>query len=151
MTSAEAKIARRNRALKRRSLPQNDFGRRLLVQKGSIPADVALEIGDPRRAGVTSEMPNDLRALALEGLQLPYEADVESCAESLALPQDLIPPDNRRRSFSTLELSEEQAEAIMKTKMDPRHDHLNALLEDDFGRRLLEQKGSMPPDVDLEI
>jgi hypothetical protein len=25
------------------------------------------------------------------------------------------------------------------------------LLEDDFGRRLLAQKGSIPPDVDLEF
>ena len=28
---------------------------------------------DPRRAGLTSEMPDDLRAIALEGLNQPYE------------------------------------------------------------------------------
>jgi hypothetical protein len=44
-----------------------------------------------------------------------------------------------------------RAEAIKNAKMDPRHDHLSALLEDDFGRRLLAQKGSIPPDVYLEI
>jgi hypothetical protein len=51
----------------------DDFGRRLLAQKGSIPADVALEIDGPRLAGLTSEMPDDLRGLALEGVQKPYE------------------------------------------------------------------------------
>lgn len=115
-------------------------GRCLLSQKGSIPANVALEIDDPRCAGLASEMPDDLRALALEGLQAPYEGDTEYGAESPTLLEDLTPPANDRRSFSTLELSEEQAEAIKNAKMDPRHDHLNALLEEDFGRRLLAQK-----------
>ncbi|WP_296710987.1 MbcA/ParS/Xre antitoxin family protein [Rhodoblastus sp.] len=129
----------------------DSFGRRLLSQKGSIPADVALEIDDPRRAGPTSEMPDDPRALALEGLQAPYEADADYGPKSRAVLEDLAPPADRRHSFSTFELSEEQVEAIKNTKMDPRHDHLDASLEDDFGRRLLEQKGTMPPDVDLEI
>jgi ubiquinone biosynthesis protein UbiJ len=65
--------------------------------------------------------------------------------------QQAIEPANDRRSFSTNELSEEQAEAIKNAKMDARHDHLNVLLEDDFGRRLLAQKGSIPPDVVLEF
>lgn len=129
----------------------DDYGRGLLPQKGSIPADAAIEIGDPRRAGMTTEIPDDLRALAREGLQLPYEAPAQYGPKSPAALEDLILPTNDRRSFSTLELSEEQVEAIKNTKMDPRHGHLNALLEDDFGRRLLARKGSIPPDVDLEI
>lgn len=127
------------------------IGRCLLSQKGSIPANVALEIDDPRRFGLASEMPDDLRVLALEGGQAPYEGGTEYGAESPALLEDLIPPANDSRNFSKLELPAEQAEAIKNAKMDPRHDHLSALLEDDFGRRLLAQKGSIPPDVDLEI
>lgn len=78
-------------------------------------------------------------------------AEAEYRPESPALLKDRIPPANRRRSFSSLELSEEQVDAIKNTKMEPRHDHLNALLEDDFGRHLLEQKGAIPPDADLEF
>jgi hypothetical protein len=71
--------------------------------------------------------------------------------ESLAVLDHLISPDSGRRSFATLQLSEKQAEAIKNAKMDLRHGHLDALLEDDFGRRLLKQKGTIPLDVDLEI
>jgi hypothetical protein len=35
----------------------------------------------------------------------------------------------RRRSFSTRELKEETVQSIAETRMDPRHDHLNALLD----------------------
>jgi hypothetical protein len=35
-----------------------------------------------------------------------------------------------RRSFKTLELTPEQVEAIARSRMDPRHDHLNRLLND---------------------
>lgn len=35
-----------------------------------------------------------------------------------------------RRSFATVELSEEKARAIGASRMDPRHDHLNALLDE---------------------
>ncbi|MDR3425102.1 MAG: hypothetical protein P4M13_08570 [Alphaproteobacteria bacterium] len=87
-------------------------------------------------------------ATVAKSIQIP---DAEYGSESLAGLADLIPPANDRRSFSTLELSEEQVEAIKNTKMDPRHDHLNALLEDDFGHRRVAQKGSIPPNVDLEI
>jgi hypothetical protein len=34
-----------------------------------------------------------------------------------------------RRRFQTAELSDEEAERISSSRMDPRHDHLNALLE----------------------
>jgi hypothetical protein len=34
-----------------------------------------------------------------------------------------------RRSFATAELSEEKAEAIRASRMDPRHAHLDALLD----------------------
>ena len=105
---------------------------------------------EPRHAGLTSEMPNDLRALAREGLRLPYEADAEYGPEVSAALEDLMSPDKGRRRFLTRELSEGHAESIKNTKMIPRHDHLNALLDDNFGRRLLEQKGTIPPDVDLE-
>jgi hypothetical protein len=49
-----------------------------------------------------------------------------------------LPPDEygeirrskeRRRSFATAELSNEQAEAIGKSRMDERHAHLDAMLE----------------------
>ncbi len=35
----------------------------------------------------------------------------------------------QRSSFATAELTEEEIEAIARTRMDPRHDHLNALLD----------------------
>jgi hypothetical protein len=34
-----------------------------------------------------------------------------------------------RRSFATAELSEEEFEAIASARMDPRHEHLNKLLD----------------------
>jgi hypothetical protein len=34
-----------------------------------------------------------------------------------------------RRSFATAELSEEQVEAILRSRMDPRHVHLDELLD----------------------
>ena len=34
----------------------------------------------------------------------------------------------QRHSFATAELSEDRIKAISESKMDPRHDHLNALL-----------------------
>jgi len=36
----------------------------------------------------------------------------------------------QRRSFATAELSAEQVEAIASARMDPRHDPLDALLDD---------------------
>ena len=36
-----------------------------------------------------------------------------------------------RRSFATSELPHERVRAIAKTRMDPRHNHLNALLDRD--------------------
>jgi hypothetical protein len=36
---------------------------------------------------------------------------------------------DRRRSFATAELSEDQIKAIAESRMDPRHDHLDALLD----------------------
>lgn len=35
-----------------------------------------------------------------------------------------------RRSFATAELPEEKLKAISESRMDPRHSHLDALLED---------------------
>lgn len=35
-----------------------------------------------------------------------------------------------RQSFGTTELSEPEAEAIAASRMDPRHDHLNAILDE---------------------
>jgi hypothetical protein len=37
----------------------------------------------------------------------------------------------RRRSFATVDLSDAEAEAIASSRMDGRHDHLNALLDAD--------------------
>jgi PHD/YefM family antitoxin component YafN of YafNO toxin-antitoxin module len=37
----------------------------------------------------------------------------------------------RRRSFATADLSDEQMRLIMESRMDPRHDHLNALLDEE--------------------
>jgi hypothetical protein len=34
-----------------------------------------------------------------------------------------------RRSFDTAELSDKEFEAITSARMDPRHDHLNKLLD----------------------
>jgi PHD/YefM family antitoxin component YafN of YafNO toxin-antitoxin module len=35
-----------------------------------------------------------------------------------------------RRSFATVELSEEKANAIANSRMDPRHAHLDAMLDE---------------------
>jgi hypothetical protein len=49
-----------------------------------------------------------------------------------------VPPDEyeeferfrtRRRSFATVELAEEKVEAIAASRMDARHEHLDALLD----------------------
>lgn len=49
-----------------------------------------------------------------------------------------VPPDEyeefaryraQRRSFATIDLPEEKVRAIAASRMDSRHDHLNALLE----------------------
>jgi hypothetical protein len=49
--------------------------------------------------------------------------------EALAVLDDLIKRDDRRRPFTTAELSPEQVEAIERSRMDARHDHLNKLLD----------------------
>ena len=36
-----------------------------------------------------------------------------------------------RRSFATVDLSEAEANAIAASRMDPRHDHLNTLLDEE--------------------
>lgn len=36
----------------------------------------------------------------------------------------------QRRSFATAELTTEQVKAIASARMDPRHDHLDALLDE---------------------
>lgn len=36
-----------------------------------------------------------------------------------------------RRSFATVDLSEDETNAIAASRMDARHDHLNALLDDE--------------------
>jgi hypothetical protein len=35
----------------------------------------------------------------------------------------------QRRSFAVRELSDEKREAVAASRMDPRHEHLNALLD----------------------
>lgn len=35
----------------------------------------------------------------------------------------------QRRSFATADLSDEKRQAVAASRMDPRHDHLNALLD----------------------
>ncbi len=37
---------------------------------------------------------------------------------------------NSRRSFATVDLSEEEANAISSSRMDPRHAHLDAMLDE---------------------
>jgi hypothetical protein len=37
----------------------------------------------------------------------------------------------QRRSFATAELSEDHVRSIMRSRMHKRHDHLNALLDDE--------------------
>jgi hypothetical protein len=49
--------------------------------------------------------------------------------EALAVLDDLIQRDDSRRPFTTAELSPEQVEAIKRSRMDARHNHLNKLLD----------------------
>jgi hypothetical protein len=43
--------------------------------------------------------------------------------------KDSLDLKNNRRSFATIDLSDEEAEAITSSHMDSRHDHLNKLLD----------------------
>ncbi len=42
---------------------------------------------------------------------------------------DTVPDEQRRRSFATAELSDEQVQAIASSRMDERHAYLDAVLE----------------------
>lgn len=50
--------------------------------------------------------------------------------EALAVLAPLIERAKLRRPFTTAELSPEQFELIERMQMDPRHEHLNRLLDD---------------------
>jgi hypothetical protein len=43
--------------------------------------------------------------------------------------EELLKLNDIRRSFATEKLSDEEVEAITSQRMDPRHNHLNALLD----------------------
>ena len=43
--------------------------------------------------------------------------------------EELMKLNDIRKSFATEELSDEEVEVIASQRMDPRHDHLNALLD----------------------
>jgi hypothetical protein len=43
--------------------------------------------------------------------------------------EELLKLKNNRRSFATTDLSDEEIKAITSSRMDPRHDHLNELLD----------------------
>ncbi len=43
--------------------------------------------------------------------------------------EELLRLKDNRRSFATTDLSDDEVEAITSSRMDPRHDHLNELLD----------------------
>lgn len=43
--------------------------------------------------------------------------------------EELLRLRDNRRSFATVDLSDEEVEAITSSQMDPRHNHLNDLLD----------------------
>lgn len=43
--------------------------------------------------------------------------------------EELLKLKNNRQSFATADLSDEEVRAITASRMDPRHDHLNELLD----------------------
>jgi hypothetical protein len=43
--------------------------------------------------------------------------------------EELRRPKGMRRSFATEDLSDEEFEALASSRMDPRHDHLNKILD----------------------
>jgi hypothetical protein len=43
--------------------------------------------------------------------------------------EELLKLKNARQSFATEDLSDEEVKAITSSRMDPRHDHLNKLLD----------------------
>jgi PHD/YefM family antitoxin component YafN of YafNO toxin-antitoxin module len=43
--------------------------------------------------------------------------------------EELLKLKNARQSFATEDLSDEEVKAITSSRMDPRHDHLNELLD----------------------
>jgi uncharacterized protein (DUF2384 family) len=56
----------------------------------------------------------------------------ETLAGYFVAPQEyeeLLKLRSMRRRFRTAELSDEEAERIASARMDPRHDHLNGLLD----------------------
>ena len=45
--------------------------------------------------------------------------------------EDYVRMKAQRQSFATEELDDATVEAVSRSRMDPRHDHLNALLDDE--------------------
>ena len=43
--------------------------------------------------------------------------------------EELLRLKDNRRNFATADLSDEEVKAITSSRMDPRHDHLNELLD----------------------
>jgi len=43
--------------------------------------------------------------------------------------RDLLRSKDNRRTFATIDLSEEEVTAITSSRMNPRHEHLNELLD----------------------
>jgi hypothetical protein len=43
--------------------------------------------------------------------------------------EELLKLKDNRRSFATTDLSDDEVKAITSSRMDPRHDHLNELLD----------------------
>ncbi len=59
----------------------------------------------------------------------PRICQTKSQAEVFANMTPASKPPERRRSFATAELSHDKIKAIAGARMDPRHAHLNALLD----------------------
>ena len=71
-------------------------------------------------------VPNDLgRAFALEEMPEDHLRMIEKAAADLSFE---TPSETARKAILTVEIDDATTAAIAATKMDPRHDHLNALL-----------------------
>ena len=64
--------------------------------------------------------------------------------------EELLRLKDNRRSFATANLSDEEVKEITSSRMDPRHDHLNKLLDPNYRQHavLCPKSPAAPPDAE---
>lgn len=80
-----------------------------------------------------SDLARDIDAYQLEAQKGPIpvsdRGEIAGYFIAADLHEEFLRYTVRSRAFATEDISDEKAEAIAKSRMDPRHDHLNNLLD----------------------